>query len=185
MACAPCIQTRYGLVSTTTSLLRPLLGELYAGKLIYETDTKRLMLYNGSAWIIECQPWTNWTPEIDAGTLDIAKTVSYARYCIASGVVTATAQLNITGAGIVNSIIECTVPVTMSAAYGGGYVMALGSGCFTDAAVAQYNLVASAATGVLRFVRTDQGYNNWFGQDPVILVSNGDWLTFTVSYETT
>lgn len=183
MGCSPCLDTRSGLVSVTTSTKRPVGAEAYEGKLIYEADTNRIMMSTGLSWIVESQPWTAWTPQVDAGTTNIAKTVLYAKYCIAAGMVTAQAQLSITGSGTAGSVIVCSVPVPMTGAYSLGNTVGLGSATFSDAFSVQYNAVVVPFSGNLRFVRDEAPYGSWFGADPNVTVSVSDFLTFTAIYE--
>lgn len=184
MACQPCVQTRYGVLVAATSTTRPIGSDLWAGRMIYETDTNRIMLYTGLAWIVQSQPWTTWTPVVTQ-SVAVAKTVQYAKYCINAGMVLASAQLLFTASGTANQIIDCSVPVTISTGYNSAGVMGVGHGTFADIGIIQYPIVATvtASTGGLRFLRSDTPYSGWFGSDPAMQINNTDHLSFTVRYE--
>lgn len=48
--CTPWVDSSLGSVTVCTSATRPTGGDLYAGKVIFETDTKRMFVYDGAAW---------------------------------------------------------------------------------------------------------------------------------------
>lgn len=51
---------------TCTSTTRPTSPD--EGMSIYETDTDRVLLWTGSAWLIVCEPWQDYTPVLTAST---------------------------------------------------------------------------------------------------------------------
>jgi hypothetical protein len=50
-----------------TSATRPTGGSLYEGVIITETDTDRVLYYDGTGWIILSEPDQSWTPTFAAG----------------------------------------------------------------------------------------------------------------------
>ena len=52
-----------------TSGTRPTGGNLYEGVLITETDTNRVLYYDGTGWIILAEPQVAWTPTITGLTV--------------------------------------------------------------------------------------------------------------------
>lgn len=60
--CSPYIDTSVGRITTCLSTSRPTGSDLYAGKYIYETDTSRTLLYDGTGWIIMNEPAVTFTP---------------------------------------------------------------------------------------------------------------------------
>jgi hypothetical protein len=112
---------------TCTSATRPTAVE---GRLIYETDTDRVMIYNGSAWVPfgSGSAWSTWTPTV---TQAVAVTVSVtrARYAQLGKVVHFNAVLAVTGAGSGGTQISMSLPVTAQAS---GFIIG-GAGYITDA----------------------------------------------------
>ena len=74
---------------TCTSTTRPTSPD--EGMSIYETDTDRVLIWTGSAWLIVCEPWQAYTPVLTAvttnPTLGTGSTVT-ARYQRQYGLVT-------------------------------------------------------------------------------------------------
>ena len=52
MSCLPASFSNFGNVLVVSSSTRPTGSSLYEGRVIYETDTDRLLVWNGSAWIV-------------------------------------------------------------------------------------------------------------------------------------
>lgn len=52
-----------------TSGTRPTGGNLYEGVLITETDTNRILYYDGTGWIIMAEPQVAWTPTMTGLTV--------------------------------------------------------------------------------------------------------------------
>jgi hypothetical protein len=52
-----------------TSATRPTGGNLYEGVIITETDTNRILYYDGTGWIILAEPQVTWTPTITGLTV--------------------------------------------------------------------------------------------------------------------
>jgi hypothetical protein len=52
-----------------TSSTRPTGGNLYEGVLITETDTNRILYYDGTGWTIIAEPQVTWTPTITGLTV--------------------------------------------------------------------------------------------------------------------
>lgn len=63
MPCPP-FPSAYGNVMVVSSTTRPTALELYAGRWIYETDTGRTLLYDGTGWIVMDEPTQNYTPAL-------------------------------------------------------------------------------------------------------------------------
>lgn len=61
MPCPPS-SSSFGNVLVVTSTTRPVGADLYVGRVIYELDTQRIMLWDGTGWIIEDEPWQTYTP---------------------------------------------------------------------------------------------------------------------------
>ena len=60
--CSPYISDTAGRISVVTSTTRPTGSNLYAGKWIYESDTGRTLMYDGTGWVIMSEPAQSFTP---------------------------------------------------------------------------------------------------------------------------
>lgn len=67
-----------GGVVSCTSTTRP--QSPSAGDTIWETDTTRKMVYNGTAWMIEYSEWEDYTPVMFGGLTSIGNGSLYGRY---------------------------------------------------------------------------------------------------------
>lgn len=65
--CSPYIDSNIGRITVHTSGARPTGSNLYAGKYIYESDTLRTLMYDGTGWIIMDEPSQTFTPNWSAG----------------------------------------------------------------------------------------------------------------------
>ena len=63
-----------------TSATRPTGGNLYEGVIITETDTDRVLYYDGTGWVILSEPAQSWTPTFAAGMTVGNGSWSYNRY---------------------------------------------------------------------------------------------------------
>lgn len=109
--CTPYVDSDLGRVTVHTSATRPTGLALYAGKYIFETDTGRTLMYDGTGWVIMNEPIQSFTPTVTASS-GVLTTVSGAwRYTRSDGWlnfgITITITTNGTGAGA----IQTTVPV--------------------------------------------------------------------------
>lgn len=64
--CSPFVDLSIGRVTLHTAATPPTGVDLYEGKVIWETDTNKLKLYDGAAWreIIDIDGWATWTPAL-------------------------------------------------------------------------------------------------------------------------
>ena len=65
--CSPFVDTNIGKITVVTSTTRPTGANLYAGKWIYESDTLRTLMYDGTGWIIMDEPTQTFTPNWSSG----------------------------------------------------------------------------------------------------------------------
>lgn len=93
---------------TCTSSTRPTNVE---GRLIYETNTDRLLLGTGSGsnWITIAEPPQNWTPTWTQSAT-ISHTVTAAKYKRMDGRCRGWANLSATSAGTASNTIICSLP---------------------------------------------------------------------------
>ena len=112
-----------------TSSTRP--ASPFEGQMIYETDTDKVLVYSGSAWLYSLTPqtleagaWQTWTPTITASTGSFTTiTVSIARYSQIKNLVTVMLEFGVTSIGTASGVPLSNLPVVARA----GNSMALGS----------------------------------------------------------
>ena len=112
-----------------TSSTRP--ATPYEGQMIYETDTDKVLVWNGSAWLYSATPqtleigaWQTWTPTITAFTGSFTTvTVTSARYSCVGKVVHGQIDFTVTSIGTASGLPIFTLPVTSTSSY---YFHALG-----------------------------------------------------------
>ena len=68
MACASYTESDLGRIKVVTSATRPTGASRYVGQRIYETDTLRELLYDGTGWVIMSEPNQSWTPSFGSVT---------------------------------------------------------------------------------------------------------------------
>lgn len=81
---------RQQVISVVTSGTTPTAVE---GRVIYETDTDRLRMYDGTGWIILREPWQSWTPTW--GGITLGSGTSTGRYKRVNGDVEIEARLTL------------------------------------------------------------------------------------------
>lgn len=111
--CTPYIpDNNVGKISPVTSTARPTGGDLYAGRTIYETDTNRMLQYDGTGWVILAEPSQSFTMSVSAGsgtfTLLGDQAFTYNRH---DGWLTWEAQIEITTNGSAGSYVITSLPV--------------------------------------------------------------------------
>jgi hypothetical protein len=171
-----------GVWQIVTSTTRP---TGFEGLTIYETDTDKVFIHNGSAWVetLRLGAWDTYVPTLAQGaTANIAKTVSMARYCrIAGRTIVVAVRLAPTGAGTNGAIISCSCPVPPF--YTAADVFPVGPAHYQDSGTAQYPMLATLNTSVFTFIRCDTVVSNYVGADPTFAIANGDLLNFSATYE--
>ena len=163
------------VVSTVTSGTRPSGTE---GQIIYETDTDRLLIYNGG-WIqlggTSATALNSYTTTIDQGaSTNIAKTTVYSQYQIFGNWCCWSFALSFTAAGTAGSQFTLTTPVTMASTNTG-----LGSGKFFDTSTTiTYNgmWIPAGATTTMRLIVDNNIANSGWGVAPNLAVASGDTI---------
>ena len=95
-----------------TSSTRP--ASPYDGQVIYETDTDKALVWDGSAWDIlsDMGAWTTWTPTVTAGSGTFTTVSGTGRYIQIGKTIMGTFSITITTNGTAASDIRFTLPVT-------------------------------------------------------------------------
>lgn len=155
-----------------TSSTRP--GAPTEGDQIYETDTDRIYVYTGAAWLIVQEPPQSWS--VTAYTQNGSKscTTTYGYYQRSYN--TFVAQLVLTGfaAGSAGSAITLATPVTLANANAIG-----GTFYYFDSGTNNYvGMVVPHTTTSMAFVLNAN--NDSFGITPSLAPASADTLTLTI-----
>lgn len=156
-----------------TSSTRP--GSPTEGDQIYETDTDRIYVYTGAAWLIVQEPLQSWnaTSYNQNGSKTCA--TSYGWYQRSYGMFTAQARIISFQTGSAGNQITLPTPVTLANQYAIG-----GSFQYFDSGNQIYvGAVVPSSTTVMTFA-TD-GTNNSFGVTPNFAPDSADVLVLTIS----
>ena len=173
-------------ISTT----RP--GSPFDGQVIYETDTNRALVWNGSAWDIlsEMGAWTTYTPGLSQ-SVTVTKTVNHARYMQVGKTVMGSVYMTATSAGTGGFTMRSSFPVApVASIYNNtqSFGATIGSGGFYKASSgAQYNFSVQCIGGgsdSLAFYADGTG-GSMFGQFPAVTIASGDHIFFNYMYEAT
>lgn len=97
-----------------TSTTRPTAGN-YVGRLAFETDTKRLIRWDGTAWAVISEydtGWQDFAPKgySGGGSTVVSTTLGYARYRMVGKTVTAYAQVTFNAAATGGAAVDLPVP---------------------------------------------------------------------------
>jgi len=162
------------VVTTCTNATRPAGTE---GQFIFETDTGRIFVHDGSAFVqfggAVAAALNSWTTQIDQGaSTNIAKTTNYSQYQIMGNLCYWTFSLSLTAAGSAGTQFTLTTPVTMAATNTG-----LGSGRVLDANVptAYIGHWIPASTTTIRFFVDTAATGAW-GLNPNLAFASGDGI---------
>lgn len=161
------------VVTTCTNATRPTGTE---GQWIFETDTGRVFVHDGSAFVqfggAVQGALNSHTPQIDQGaTTNIAKTTVYSQYQQVGNLCFWAFALSLTAAGTAGSNFTLTTPVTMSTTNTG-----LGHGRIWDssATVGYVGIwIPSSTTTIRLYVDTNLSNSAW-GVAPNLAVGSGD-----------
>lgn len=116
-----------GGIVVCTSTTRPTSG-LYEGLFIYETDTDKLLGYDGSGWVTAAAlgAFPSYTPTLTQSGA-VAKTLTYTKYTQRGKAVEGTAYMTVTGTGTASNAVKIGLPVpaaTVAATIiGTGYIL--------------------------------------------------------------
>jgi hypothetical protein len=170
---------REQVIVTCTSATRPTGVE---GRRIYETDTDLEYVHNGTSWILVggVDGWTSFTPQIDQGVTNIAKTVTYSKWMRGPRrTITFSFSLALTAGGTGGSAVSITLPVAAASA-----TSVQGAGSVYDASTATRYVVQLKApsTTTISFYPSQASPNPW-GIAPSLALASADDLSGSVTYE--
>jgi hypothetical protein len=163
-----------------TSSTRP--ASPFEGQKIYETDTSREYLWDGSAWVQanEYGQWQTWTPTVTQN-VTLGVSVNYSRYTVIGKTVHANVAANITsGTGTAGYGVSLSLPVASAA----GSPLRIGSCHVYDASAGtRYTGMAELdSTTGFRFVGDWSGGLQW-GWNPSIAATVSDQFSASITYE--
>lgn len=162
-----------------TSSTRP--GTPFEGLEIYETDTDRIYIYDGSTWVLHnvLSQWINYTPTLtQSGT--VTKTVAYSRYHKVGRKVTFQAYCSATGSGTGSNIVTLSLPWTAAQAS-----LVVGSFYIYDASVNTNYLGHAALNSVNTVTGLINATSNYMGAAGfTAALASGDSILVDCTYET-
>jgi hypothetical protein len=120
-------------LTTHTAATRPTGSALHEGKVIYETDTKRTLVYDGTNWVILDEPLQTYSPSLTGVTIGNG-TVTAKRHR-ADGWDDVTVKIVLGSTSAITGLIQVSLPTLTDATFtGGGFFFAV----FEDVGVASY-----------------------------------------------
>jgi len=140
---------RSGVCTSTTRPTAP-----YEGQMIYETDTDKVLVWNGSAWLYSATPqttepgvWTSYTPTWTA--LTVGNGTQAFKYTVVNKLVHVFGRITFGSTTSVSSTPTMSLPIARADAQ----LSSLGTGILGDAGTGSYSLLplSNATTGVLIF----------------------------------
>lgn len=167
------------VVTSCTSATRP--ASPADGQPIYETDTDRVMVYDGAAWqvVSHTGAWMSWSPTWKQGATTLTTIGGTSRYKVDGKTCTAMFLFGTTSTGTAGQVITVSLPVA-ARTYHGGLDMGVGrmklGGTWRVGALGLYTDVSTVAL-------TIDNNANVAGISPSVAVANGDSAVGTVTYE--
>ena len=173
-------------VCTVTSGTRPTGVE---GRLIYETDTKRTLRYDGASWLVVWQPWTAFTPSWS--NLSVSDGTQEAGYAIMAGVVYCRGAITFGSTTSITGTPTLTPPVATDATRCPTYTP-VGVTYYRDdsASANRYGRPITASTGTavqMRYMDTSGTYTaaTTVSSSAPFSWATGDVLYWSLTYPTT
>lgn len=165
---------------TCTSGTRP--GSPVTNKLIRETDTADLLVWNGSAWVVinRLGAGTTFTPTlVQSGA--VTKTINRATYTRDGRRIRGETHLAVTGSGTTANAITVGLPVT-SASLGGGTPIIGVFWCYDASGSIGYHgaLVQVSTTAAVGWAH---GLTGNIGVTPNFALASSDQVGYMFSYE--
>lgn len=182
-----------GGVLPCTSTTRPTAASLYAGLVIYETDTKIFQAYDGSAWIpkVSIGAWQTYTPVITGSVTNPtigAGAAPVGRYTVIGKTCMVRAYVDLGGAGFAAGSGNYSISVPIAAAAVAprmvGFIHVFNTGSTISGPLYAYMVGgASVVTGSYPAAWPFGAATIWGAGAPMTLAINGNIDLFAV-YET-
>jgi len=141
------------IIVTCTSSTRPTGAE---GRMIYETDTDKLMLYNGTAWkVAGGGGWVSFTPSYT--NLTVGNATNNGMYRYVPGGIRFKVQTTFGTTSAMGTNPTLTIPNSETSA--SDSVRSIGPAVFSDAGTRSYpgTCLCTAGTTTVSFVHTESG----------------------------
>ena len=177
---------RPGVCTSSTRPTAP-----YEGQVIYETDTDKTLVWNGSSWLYLSTPqtteigaWQTYTPTWVNITIGNGTVV--ARYTVVNKTVTVQVKFTLGSTSVIGSggAITMSLPVTSATAQYTAAVSLIGIGAANDPGVVTYQLwtLWASSTTVAFGYMTSSRYQEIFSTGPFTWNTN-DVFTCSFTYE--
>ena len=149
---------RPGVCTSSTRPTAP-----YEGQMIFETDTDKVLVCNGSAWLYSATPqtlepgaWQTWTPTISASSGSFTTTtINVARYTIINKTVMGVFDVTVSSLGTAAGVMQITLPVTAKTS---GFTDGMAIGSWRENSVSgETGVVMWNSTTAMRLARYDNG----------------------------
>lgn len=108
--CTPYVDTSVGRVTVHTSGTRPTGASAYAGKHIFESDTSRTLMYDGTGWVIMNEPTQSFTPTWASGLTTTSGT-NVGSYKRSDGWIDLNARFTFGASSAVTGNVTMTLPI--------------------------------------------------------------------------
>jgi hypothetical protein len=124
--------------------------------------------------------WVSYTPQIDQGaSVNIAKTVNYAKYLRVGNLVMVQLNVTFTAGGTGGSAVTITLPSGLTVTNG----LQIGNGIIYDTSVSTpYHASVYTVAGKMQFSGDWSGAGTW-GQTPNTALASGDNIAINATYE--
>lgn len=180
MACASYSDvSSIGKTRSVLSSARPTGADLYIGQLIFETDTKRLLVHDGTGWIILREPWQSYATTLTQG-VGVTYVTAVSEYQRRNGMCFWRGRIAATSAGTSGQPVLATLPAGGSTEIG----VPVGSGLIFDLSAAQrYVSTVEAGSSADKMGWGPDGTSTFWGSAPSIALASGDILTWAVEFK--
>lgn len=172
------LDNRYYTVCTSST--RP--ASPFDGQCIYETDTDKLRIYNGTSWWtvgVSGNNVTSYTPVTLTQSSSVTNTVLVSEYQIINGVCEWWFCISATASGTGGIALYLTLPVTSAAADS----RHCGAGAIFDVSASELysGSFEMPTTNTIGFV-SDGSVSAYWGSSPNIAIASGDTIRGHVRY---
>lgn len=110
----------------------------------------------------------------------LTRTQNYSKYAKIQRIVHWSGLWQFTNAGTAGGLISTTLP--FGSPYGGTFAV-FGSALFYDTSANRTYVLTAGSTSGTNLLFWYDNQLNFFGGAPAVTVANGDWLSFTITYE--
>lgn len=108
--CTPYVDSDIGRITVHTSSTRPTGVDVYAGKYIYESDTSRTLMYDGTGWVIMNEPTQSFTPAWPTGLTTTSGT-NTGNYKRSDGWIDINVRFTFGASSAVTGSVSMTLPI--------------------------------------------------------------------------